>query len=373
MTGPKAEGNKGWHTQKSVRVSLVAVERSLRTSFPSSQKLVAVWETLRRCEGRQLDGKVENQIPGNGKIVTDLNALIIFARVAETNSFSEAARRLKMPTSTVSRRIAELESQLGVRLIERSTRSLRLTDVGLELLEHAQRTAEISEAIDNIALHHSSRISGALRLSAPPSISDSLLVPLIGAFQASYPEVRIQIFVSERFVDHIADGVDLAFRVGEQLEDSSLVARKILTYRHQLVTSPVYLKKTKPPQTPKELPGHRLLSFSRRGQPETRWKFAHVNGKDEETINFQPSVSMNDYAGLAYALLAGAGISDLPPIVQPQLLRDGQLVELMPKWRLRTVNLWLVHLGNRFSQRSVRVFKEFAAQAVPRLFPDLPK
>ena len=81
---------------------------------------------------------------------------------------------------------------------------------------------------------------------------------------------------------------------------------------------------------------------------------------------------MNDYAGLAYALLKGAGIGDLPPIVQPQLLRDRQLIEVMPKWRLRTVNLWLVHLGNRFTRRSVRVFKEFAAQMVPKLFPKLP-
>lgn len=305
--------------------------------------------------------------------MTDLNSLIIFAQVAETNSFSEAARRLKLPTSTVSRRIADLETQLGVRLIDRSTRRLRLTDVGLELLEHARRTAELSEAIDNIASNHSSKVSGTLRLSAPPSISDSLLVPLIGAFQTSYPDIRIQIFISERFVDHIADGIDLAFRVGGQLEDSSLVARKILTYRHQLVVSPTYLKKSKPPQRPQDLLGHRLLSFLRRGKPENTWRFAHINGKDKETINFQPFVSMNDYAGLASAVLTGAGIGDLPPIVQPQLLRDGQLFEVMPEWRLRTVNLWLVHLGNRLTQRSVRVFKEFAAQMAPKLFPDLPK
>jgi DNA-binding transcriptional LysR family regulator len=100
--------------------------------------------------------------------------------------------------------------------------------------------------------------------------------------------------------------------------------------------------------------------------------FSHVNGKDKGTVTFQPFVCMNDYAGLAYALLGGAGIGDLPPIVQPQLLRDGQLIEVMPKWRLRTVNLWLVHLGNRFTRRSVRVFKEFAAQMVPKLFPKLP-
>jgi len=304
--------------------------------------------------------------------VTDLNSLIIFAEVAEANSFSEAARRLKMPTSTVSRRVADLETQLGVRLIDRSTRRLRLTNVGLELLEHARRTAELSEAIDSIASNHLSKISGTLRLSAPPSISDSLIVPLVGAFQASYPDVRIQIFVSERFVDHIADGIDLAFRVGGALEDSSLVARKILTYRHQLVASPAYLKKSKPPQTPQDLLGHRLFSFLRRGKPENTWRFSHVNGKDKETINFQPFVSMNDYSGLASALLAGAGIGDLPSIVQPQFLRDGRLVEVMSNWRLRTVNLWLVHLGNRFTPRSVREFKEFAAQMAPKIFPELP-
>jgi DNA-binding transcriptional LysR family regulator len=304
--------------------------------------------------------------------VTDLNSLIIFAQVAEANSFTEAARRLKMPTSTVSRRIQELEIQLGVRLIERSTRHLRLTDVGLEVLEHAQRGAELREAIDSIASSHLSKVSGTLRLSAPPSISDSLLVPLVGAFQASYPDVRIQMFISERFVDHIADGIDLAFRVGGQLVDSSLAARRILTYRHQLVASPAYLAKSKPPQTPRGLLSHRLLAFLRRGKPENTWRFAHVNGKHQETIKFQPCLSMNDYAGLASALLAGAGIGDLPPIVQPQLLRERRLVEVMPKWRFRALHLWLVHLGNRYTSRSLRVFKEFAIQLAPKLFPDLP-
>lgn len=120
--------------------------------------------------------------------MTDLNSLMIFAKVVEAKSFSEAARRLKMPTSTVSRRIADLEEQLGVVLIERSTRSLRLTDVGSEVFEHAKQSADISEAVDNIASNHASTVSGELRLSAPPSISDTLLAPLVRAFQASYPE-----------------------------------------------------------------------------------------------------------------------------------------------------------------------------------------
>ncbi len=300
----------------------------------------------------------------------DLNALIVFAQVVEAGSFSEAARRLAMPTSTVSRRIADLEAQLGVRLLERSTRSLRLTDVGSEVFEHAQRGTELSEAIDNIASSHLSGVSGTLRLSAPPSISDSLLAPLVGAFQAAYPDLRVQIFITERIVDQIAEGVDLAFRVGD-LEDSSLVARRILTYRHQLVASPAYLKKTKPPRAPRDLLSHRLLAFSF-WRPENTWHFSHTNGRDRETITFQPHLSVNEYAGLATALLAGNGIGDLPPIVQPQLLRSGRLVEVMPRWHFRTFNLSLVHLGNRYAPRRVRAFKDFAAKMTPRLFPNLP-
>ena len=140
----------------------------------------------------------------------DLNALCVFAKVVEANTFSEASRRLKMPVSTVSRRIAELEDQLGVRLLERSTRSLRLTAAGAEVLEQARRSVELSEAVDSIALDHRSQVSGVLRMSAPPSLSDTLLAPLVCAFQAEHPEVRVQILITERMVDHIEEGVDLS-------------------------------------------------------------------------------------------------------------------------------------------------------------------
>ena len=302
--------------------------------------------------------------------MADLDALLIFAQVVEANSFSGAARRLKMPTSTVSRRVADLERQLGVRLIERSTRSLRLTDVGSEVLEHARRSAELSEAVDNIALDHVLNVSGTLRLAAPPSISDSLLAPLVVAFQAAYPDVRVQIFITERIVDQIAEGVDLAFRVGE-MEDSSLVARRILGYRHRLMASPEYLAKCRPPRKPQDLLGHRLLAFSF-WKPENTWTFTHANGSDRETLTFQPHLSINDYAGLAAALLAGVGIGELPPIVQPEMQRDGRLVEVMPRWHFRRFNLSVVHLGNRYIPRPVRVFKEFAAEMTPKLFPRLP-
>ena len=149
------------------------------------------------------------------------------------------------------------------------------------------------------------------------------------------------------------------------------MARKILTYRHQLVASPAYLAKCKPPKTPQDLQGHRLLAFSF-WQPVNTWIFVHANGRKKLALTFHPYLSINEYAGLATALLAGVGIGDLPPVVQPELLRDGKLVEVMPKWRFRIFHLWVVHLGNRYIPRSVRVFKDFAAQMAPRLFPKLP-
>jgi DNA-binding transcriptional LysR family regulator len=301
---------------------------------------------------------------------TDLNSLTIFARVAELKSFVKAARQLEMPTSTVSRRVAELESQLRVRLIERSTRSLRLTDVGLEILECGRRSAEISDAVCKIASNHTATVSGNLRIAAPPTISDSVLAPLICRFQRAYPDVLVQVFVTERVLDPIAEGIDLAFRVGE-LEDSSLVVRRLLTYRHQVVASPSYFKSCKRPKRPEDLANHRLLAFSFWG-PENTWEFARAGGKEKQAIKFRPYLSINEYAGLVVALLEGAGIGELPPIVQPELLREGKLEEILPKWHLPTFKLSLMHVGNRNVPRPVRVFKDFASEVVPTMFPKLP-
>jgi DNA-binding transcriptional LysR family regulator len=300
----------------------------------------------------------------------DLNSLLIFARVVESKSFVKAARRLEIPTSTVSRRVAELENQLGVRLIERSTRSLRLTDAGSEILEHAQRTADVCEAVSNIASNHTATVSGNLRISAPPSISDSLLAPLICLFEEAYPDVRIQAVITERVLDPIAEDIDLSFRVGK-LEDSSLVVRHLLRYRHQLVASPAYLKSRKALKIPQDLGHHRLLAFAF-GSFQNNWTLTRQDARDKVTIAIRPYLTINEYAGLAVALLRGVGIGELPPIVQPELVRTGQLVEVLPKWHLPPFDLSLVHLGSRFVPRPVRVFKEFAAEKVPTLFRKLP-
>ncbi len=222
----------------------------------------------------------------------------------------------------------------------------------------------------NIVSDHRATVAGTLRLSTPPSLSDTLVAPLVGAFQAAHPAVRVQVFVTERFVDHIAEGIDLAIRIGK-LKDSTLVARRLLTYRHQLVASPAYLAERGAPATPPELLNHRLLAFSR-WKAENTWIFARADGADRQTLKFRPALAMNDYAGLAAALAEGAGIGDLPPLVQPDLLRGGRLVEVMPRWHFRTVDLSLVHPGNRYVPRPVRAFMDHATLMAPALFPTLP-
>lgn len=180
----------------------------------------------------------------------------------------------------------------------------------------------------------------------------------------------MQIQVTERRTDHVADGIDLDFHVGA-VTDISLVARRILTYRHQLVASPAYVAGTPAPQRPRDLLDHRILAFSH-WEPETRWTFAHVNGEDTETVAFLPHVGINDYAGVTVGLLDGRGIGDLPPIVQPGLIREGRLVEIMPDWRFPALDLSVVHLPSRRMMRPVRLFKEFSIRTIPTLFPDLP-
>ena len=195
-------------------------------------------------------------------------------------------------------------------------------------------------------------------------------MPLVQAFQAAYPKVHVYIFVTQRMVDPIADGIDLMLRVGE-LADSSLIARPLLRYRHQLVASPSYLTQAGHPQHPRDLLDHRLVAFSL-GILERQWHFKSLNGTDEQMISFSPHLAMNDYAGVAAALLAGLGIGDLPPLVRADLLQDRQLVEVMPTWRFAAQDLSIVHLGNRHAPRPVRLFKDLALKMSATLLPTLP-
>lgn len=299
--------------------------------------------------------------------MSHLDALIIFAKVAESHSFSGAARLLGTPLSTVSRKVADLENQLGVRLLERSTRRLRLTDIGAEVLEFAQRGVEVEEAVKSIVSHQSAELKGTIRLSTPPSISDSLIVPLVTAFQITHPAVVLQVMVADRFVDHIAEGIDIAFRAGK-MRDSSLISRILLKYRHRLLASASYVEKFGAPTHPAELEDHRLLSFASLTTTENSWEF-EKDGK-QQSVLIRPCLEMNDYAGLAAAILSGAGIGELPPVISSSFLKDDQLVDIMPSWQFPVMELSIVYTSNRHMPRATRMFKDFTIKMMPDFFGD---
>jgi len=294
-----------------------------------------------------------------------LNALHVFAIVAEANSFSEGARRLRIPVSTVSRQVADLEAQLGVRLLERSTRSVRLTSIGAEVLKEARATVDIRESILGLISRRLSHISGLLRILVPPNIANSLIMPLVGEFQASYPDVRVHMTISDCVADLSARDFDLLVKIGP-MRDSSLICRTILTFRDRLLASPVYLKTCKAPEAPQELLGYRLLALSS-GEPKIEWSFVDNNHENGITVTIEPYLSVNDPTSLVDALLTGMGIGKLPSVAVDELVEKGQLVELMPHWRFRTLDVSVVHASNRHVRRPVQEFIRFAAKMAPAL------
>jgi len=295
----------------------------------------------------------------------DLNAMALFVRVAEYKSFSAASRRLGVPISTVSRKVSELEKALGVRLLERSTRKLRLTELGQDYYAYCRRGLEEIET-GRLMLHErQAEISGILRLSVPPGLADRLIVPLVSAFQASYPAVTIRILITERKVDFIQDAVDLALRVGE-LEDSSLVARPLIRYRHVLVSAPGYLDTFGIPTHPRDLPAHRMITFGG-WFDDVALKLVR-NGR-VHTLKVGGVLALNDYAGILCATEAGQGIAEIPSIICGEALRDGKLVEVMPDWRFLPTTLSAVYPSNRNLSRIVQLFKDFCVEHVDALSP----
>jgi DNA-binding transcriptional LysR family regulator len=297
----------------------------------------------------------------------NLNALFVFVRVAEANSFSEGARRLGLPVSTVSRQVADLEAQLGVRLLERSTRSLRLTQIGAEVLDEARVTIVIGESVLGVVSSRLSSVSGFLKILVPPSIASSLITPLVLAFQASYPEVRVHMTVSDRAADLSTSDFDLLVKIGP-MRNSSRISRRILTFRDRLLASPAYLKTCKAPEAPEELLRHRLLAFST-CEREIAWSFINHNHQDAITLRIEPALSVNDPSSLADALLAGMGIGNLPSVTVDELVQKGKLIEIMPRWRFSARDVSIVHSSSRHVPRPVQEFIRFAAKSAPTRFP----
>jgi DNA-binding transcriptional LysR family regulator len=289
---------------------------------------------------------------------TDKNAMALYVKVVEAGSFSKAAAREGMPVSTLSRKIADLEQALGVRLLERSTRQLRMTDIGQDYFELCRRGLTEFEAADALMTDRRTEISGRLRISIPPSMSDLLVVPLCNAFQKVYPKVVVHCLVTERYVDHIADGIDLSLRVGRR-SDSSLVAPTVATIRSRLVGSPEYLAGIEVPTHPHQIAPHVNVAFSRWERP-LQWALSR--GDDTVQIKPEPRLVLNDYAGVQQGVIDGLGISEVPSFICEAALCDGRLVEVLPEWRFAIITMAATYPSNRYLSPLVRAFKEFCVE-----------
>lgn len=291
-------------------------------------------------------------------MAVDKNAMALYVKVVENNSFSKAARRESVPISTVSRKISDLEKELGVRLLERSTRRLRMTEIGQEYYERCRRGLEEFEAANLLATDRQAEVSGRLRVSLPPSLSDTIMVPIIELFRERYPQVIVHCLVTDRHVDHIADGIDLSLRVGP-LSDSSLIARRLSRYRSVLVASPDYIKREGEPSHPGELSDHCIVAFSR-WNAAIRW--ALHRGDDTQRIALEPKIVINDYVGVQRAVIDGQGISEIPSIICGEALKQGRLIEVMTDWRFEAVSMAAIYPSNRQLSRTVRLFRDFLSE-----------
>ena len=284
------------------------------------------------------------------------NDLLLFARVADGGSFSRGAERMGLPKSSVSRRIAALETRLGERLFTRSTRRLALTDFGRSLLDHARRVAEEVEAVAALAQQRQAEPAGHLRVSMPPDMATLLLAPAIAAFSARYPRVRLDLDLSARRVDLVGENFDLAVRMGALSDDATLVARKWLDLAVGLFAAPDYLARHGMPAAPADLVRHaavRLLGLD--GEPRA-WRLER-GGEAWEGVA-PGTLTANSMGVLIRLAAAGAGIAAVDHLlVRPEVAR-GELVPVLADWTMPPATAWLVMPSRRLVPPKTRAFIE---------------
>lgn len=269
----------------------------------------------------------------------DLEGLAIFARIAELRSFSAAAKDLDLSKGTVSKAVGRLEKRLGTRLFNRTSRRLALTDAGRLLSERAARILAEGEAAESEALAQSAIPRGLVRLAAPMSFGLSEVASALPEFLAAYPDIAVDLHLSDEIVDLIGGGFDAALRIAA-LPDSSLLARRLRGVDRFLVGAPAYLKQYGRPQHPHDLTRHACLCYAYLPPPEL-WRFRNEAG-DEVAVKPAGPFRANNADALMPALLAGYGLAVQPDFVARQALAEGRLEAVMPGWRPPPIALHLV-------------------------------
>lgn len=295
----------------------------------------------------------------------DLNDLYYFSAVVDHGGFAAAERALGIPKSRLSRRISQLESELGVRLLQRSTRRFAVTDVGQSVHRHAQSMLAEAQAAREVVDRLSAEPRGLVRVSVPVGIAQQSMPDLLPEFLARYPDVRVQMHVSNRRVDVINEGFDVAIRVRNKLDDDgSLVMRSFGQIQELLVASPQYLKRAGRPTEPEQLREHVTLTMNE-DEARQRWELQ----RDGETrrIDLKPRVAGFDFPMLMALARQGIGITMLPETLCAQAVRDGELEVVLPEWRLPQGIAHAVFASRRGLLPAVRVFIDHLAEKLPPL------
>jgi DNA-binding transcriptional LysR family regulator len=282
------------------------------------------------------------------------NDLLLFARIVEAGSFSKAAQRLDLPKSTVSRRISLLEASLGERLLQRTTRKLVLTEFGASLLEHARKLAEEVEAASALAQHRQAAPSGKLRISMPNDFANIGMTELIARFTERYPAVTLELDLSPRRVDLVAEGFDVAIRMGDLPEDSTLAARRVALERFGLYAAPAYIARRGLPEQPDDLLQHELLCILSRSGGAAQWVLQR--GKVRWERELRARLTANSPELLARIACSGAGIAASSDLFVAPYLKKGELVRVLPEWDLPAATGWAVFPGRRLMPAKTRVF-----------------
>lgn len=290
----------------------------------------------------------------------EANDLVMFARIVEAGSLSRAAERLAQPKSTVSRRLAQLETLLGERLLQRTTRKLVVTEFGMSLLAHARRLADEVDAVGALAQHRQHEPSGKLRISAPGDFVNSGLNEAIARFIARYPQVTLELDLTPRRVDLIAENFDIAIRMGELPDDATLSARPITVEQAGLFAAPTYLGTHGIPSHPDELAEHDLLSLLSRNGGPLPWVLQRGKQRWERALPARLTANSPDL--LARLAARGAGIAYSSVLFAEPFMQTGELVRVLPEWEMPGARGWAVFPSRKLMPAKTRVFLEMIQQ-----------
>nr|WP_154359344.1 LysR family transcriptional regulator [Duganella aquatilis] len=291
--------------------------------------------------------------------IPDFEGLAMFAKVAEERSFAAAARAMGVSVATVSRGVSRLEERLGARLLNRSSRQLALTEFGITVAESASRMYRDAEATESAAREMSLQPRGLIKFAAPMSFGLRWVAPLLPAFFARYPEVSVDLHLSDASVDLVGEGFDAALRIAV-LPDSALVARKLCSVSQVLLAAPSYLARHGAPAHPSELGAHACLAYAYRAR-SAAWRFTGANG-EEVSITPNGPLRVNNADALVPAVLAGLAICELPEFMAAEYVRSGQLQPLLPEWAMATGGVYFVRPSARAKPAKVEALATFLAE-----------